>query len=173
MAGERREKPRASEATDARFVVCQAGALRIGVPLADVVEVLRPLAIEPLAGAPAYVRGVVVLRGRPTPVVDLAALLGETTDEAPRRLLSVRVEASSGRAGAGAALAVRHVEGVRAVPLAALGGLPPLLRNRETDVVASLGVVDSRLLVVLREARIVPEAVWAAPTDTIGSAPGR
>jgi chemotaxis signal transduction protein len=36
---------------------------------------MRPLRIEPVGGTPGFVRGVSMIRGAPTPVVDLKALL--------------------------------------------------------------------------------------------------
>lgn len=45
-------------------------------PLESVIEVMRPLPIEPLPDVPAYVLGASLVRGLPTPIVDLGALLG-------------------------------------------------------------------------------------------------
>jgi purine-binding chemotaxis protein CheW len=36
---------------------------------------MRPLPIKPIAGTPGFVRGVSIIRGAPTPVIDLKALL--------------------------------------------------------------------------------------------------
>ena len=50
---------------------------RIGaVPAELAVETMRPLPVEGLPAAPSFVAGVALIRGVPTPVVDLAALVG-------------------------------------------------------------------------------------------------
>lgn len=49
---------------------------RYAIPLAAVREVLRAVSIAPLPSAPAIVEGVVNLRGRPVPVLDLRRRLG-------------------------------------------------------------------------------------------------
>ena len=56
------------------FVV-MAGTRVCAFPLHYVAETMRPLPIQPVAGTPDCVRGVSVIRGTPTPVVDLKALL--------------------------------------------------------------------------------------------------
>jgi chemotaxis signal transduction protein len=56
------------------FVV-MVGARACAFPLHHVAETMRPLPIESVAGTPSFVRGVSVIRGVPTPVVDLKALL--------------------------------------------------------------------------------------------------
>ena len=54
------------------------------VPLAQVSEVMRPLPVEQLAGAPAGVAGLALIRGQPTPVIDLSSLLPRDEDEEAR-----------------------------------------------------------------------------------------
>ena len=55
----------------------RAGDRVCAVPLAHVSEVMRPLPIEPLAGAPPFVPGLAIVRGKATPVVDLTAVLAD------------------------------------------------------------------------------------------------
>lgn len=52
------------------------GTSRYAIHLDDVVEVLRAVAITPLPGAPAIVEGVINLRGRVVPVLDLRRRFG-------------------------------------------------------------------------------------------------
>ena len=60
------------------------------VPLAHVVETMRPLPVERIAGMPSFVRGVSIIRGVPTPVVDLGVVLG-TPGEAAERFVTLRL----------------------------------------------------------------------------------
>lgn len=54
---------------------------RLGFPLEDVVEVLPAMASSPLPHAPAVISGVVDLRGRPLPLLDLRVRLGRSPAE--------------------------------------------------------------------------------------------
>jgi purine-binding chemotaxis protein CheW len=122
------------------------------LPLRDVIETLRPLPIEPLAGAPSYVCGLSILRGAPVPVVDVGLLLGVEQVRATR-LVALRVGTRT------AALAVGAVLGVRT--LAGDSALPPLLKQAAHGAIQTLGSLDRELLLVLEGARLVPVEVYA------------
>jgi purine-binding chemotaxis protein CheW len=134
------------------------------LPLAHVVETMRPLPVEPMAGAPPYVRGLAIIRGAPVPVVDVARLLGEEAARpeagAPSRPSARYVTLKI--AGRAIALAVDGVVGLRSLAVDSLRELPELLRDAEVDAVSSIGTLDSELLLVLRSARLVPPNVLAA-----------
>lgn len=133
-----------------------AGPRTCAVPLAQVIETMRPQPVAPLAGCPGFVTGAAVIRGAATPVVDLRRLLGADDPAAPGRFITVRVGERH------AALAVDAVVGVADLDAAKVGELPPLLGGAARDVVDAIGARDGGLLVVLRAARLVPADVWAA-----------
>jgi purine-binding chemotaxis protein CheW len=53
----------------------EVGGRRYGLPAADVRELLRAVAVVPLPGAPPIVEGVINVRGRIVPVLDVRARL--------------------------------------------------------------------------------------------------
>ena len=63
-------------------LVVMAGARACAIPLHHVGETMRPLRIEPVGRTPGFVRGVSMIRGAPTPVVDLKALLENSENSA-------------------------------------------------------------------------------------------
>ncbi|HZE91839.1 MAG TPA: chemotaxis protein CheW, partial [Rhizobacter sp.] len=69
-------------------VICRVQGRLCALPLSHVVETMRPLPTETIAGAPDFVCGLAVIRGAPVPVVDLARLLGATDTQA-RRFVTV------------------------------------------------------------------------------------
>lgn len=123
------------------------------VPLAHAAEVMRPLPVEPLVGAPAGVLGVAVIRGRATPVVDLEALLHGS----PAGALADSARHVTLRTGDRVvAIAVEAVLGIRTVDLARFEGLPPLWQGPCPPAIAALGTLDRELLLVLETARLLP-----------------
>jgi purine-binding chemotaxis protein CheW len=118
---------------------------------------MRPLPITPVAGTPGFVCGVSVIRGTPTPVVDLKALL-ENSEHSPHvgRLVTLKLD------GRQVAIGVDSVVGLMNLELAQLGELPPLLRDVSAKLIESFGSLDAQLLLVLRAARIVPDEVWVS-----------
>ena len=135
---------------------CRVRDRLCALPLAHVVETMRPLAIEPLTAMPAFVRGLARIRGAAVPVVDAGALLGARDEAHFTRFVTVRAGERC------VALAVEEVLGVRELAQASLHDLPPLLREAGEAVVAAVGSLDAELLLVLRAARIAPQSLWDA-----------
>lgn len=111
---------------------------------------MRPLRSEPLAGVPAFIRGIAVIRGVPTPVIDAAHLVNGSPSN-PTRFVTLR----TGRRRV--ALAVDSVIGIATIPHDALQALPPLVENSGLDTIAAL---EAELLFVLNSTRLVPDEVW-------------
>ena len=144
---------RASEISP--VLVVMVGARACAFPLRHVAETMRPLPIKAVAGTPGFVRGVSVIRGTPTPVVDLKALL-ENSENSPSYGRFVTLKLDDRRV----AIGVDSVVGLRNLDSAQLGALPPLLRDVTADLIESFATRDAQLLLVLRAARIVPDEVW-------------
>src|SRR5437868_7833694 len=104
------------------------------LPLAEVIETLRLLPLQPVAGAPGFVRGLTLIRGELLPVVELALLLG-AEDAAPGGRLVV-VRAANRRL----ALAVDEVLRVLPQELPQLSAVAPLLSKALPAQVAALAV---------------------------------
>lgn len=136
-------------------LVCGVGGRLCAIPIQFVEETMRPLPLVALAGMPPFVRGIAVIRGLPTPVVDLGGLLG-LDDASPGRFVTVRAGERT------VALAVARVVGVRDVAHLAASPLPPLLGETPAQWVEAVAALDAELLFVLAGSQWVPEPVWAA-----------
>lgn len=115
-------------------LIFRAGTMLCALPLGDIVEIMRPLPIQPLAGSPHYVRGVSVVRGVAEPVLDLGRLLGDF-DTAAERFITTK---AGGVLAIGAVLGVRDVRPEDGREAPSVGG-----------VVAAVGVLDAQPLMFL------------------------
>jgi purine-binding chemotaxis protein CheW len=131
------------------WLLCRLGAHVCALPLGHIVEILRPLPIEPVADAPRFVRGLSLIRGSPVPVVDTTLLLDESGAE-PERLVMIKI------GGRLVALAVTAVLGVRSIDAGSAHPPPPLLREAAGEIVSAIGTLDAELLLFLDAARLVP-----------------
>jgi len=122
------------------------------VELTNVIEIMRPLPIEPVPGVPPFVLGVSIIRGLPTPVVDLGAVLGKPLYAADR-FVTLRM------GGRQVALAVSAVLGVHELD-PTLPELPALLQGAPKDIIESISALDEQVFVILRGAWVLPEQVW-------------
>lgn len=136
------------------LLVCRVGTKLCALPLGCLLETMRPLAVEALAQTADFVSGVALIRGRPTPVVDARKLLGSPSDRPPGRYVTLSLGERV------AALAVDAVVGVHDVSEGLLSELPGLLGGSPSSFVAAMTRLDRELLLVLEQARLVPEDVW-------------
>jgi purine-binding chemotaxis protein CheW len=116
---------------------------------------MRPLPLHELADMPSFVRGMSVIRGKPVPVLDGRRLLGSSADAEPGRYVTLVLGQQRL-----AALAVDDVLGVRQIGAETLAGLPAVMNEAENRHVEALGTLDSELLLVLRPAQLLPDALW-------------
>jgi purine-binding chemotaxis protein CheW len=142
-----------SATQDRSMLICRVDSCLCGLPLDCVTETMRPLPVEPLAGAPDFVVGVSLVRGEPVPVLDANRLLGTSPGNSTR---FVSIDTNGRRV----ALAVDSVLGVRNVGSDTLRNLSPVLKGSCGDTVRSLATLDAELLLVLEETRLVPDTVW-------------
>lgn len=153
-----------------RFLIVSAAQRLCALNLAEVIETFRPLPIASVAGAPAYVLGLSIVRGLSVAVVDLCQLLEGDRFEGDRlegdkaalasaasaqRVVSLRVGERT------IALLVDAVLGVRSLDTAQLASTPGLMGAVASDLLSTLGQLDEQLLVVLRSGRLVPPEVWS------------
>jgi purine-binding chemotaxis protein CheW len=146
------------EAAGVTSLVSRAGLLQCALRLEEVVETMRPLETQALAGTPPFVLGISVLRGVPTPVIDVARLLGGEPTRI-ERYVAVR----TGRGTI--ALATGEILGIRSVRIEQGGGHPALLGAGEDRLVEGVATVGAEPLLLLRSMLTVPPDLWA--TDAL------
>jgi purine-binding chemotaxis protein CheW len=135
-------------------LVVSVGTCVCSLPLGSVIETMRALPIEPVAGMPSFVRGLAIIRGAPVPVVSLAAAIGAGEIGGATRFVILRLDDRR------VALAVDAVVGVRDLDSASLEQMPPLLQGASTDAIEAIGTLDAHLLVVMRASRMLSAEVW-------------
>jgi purine-binding chemotaxis protein CheW len=138
------------EPASAYWLLCRTTSHHFALPLANVVETMRMLPVESLAGVPTIVRGLSVIRGVPTPVIDVATLFGEQSGSGDR-LVTVRTENRA------IAFVADEVVGVQAIRRDELENLPPLLNDVQS--VTAIKRLDRELLYFLQAARVVSDDI--------------
>lgn len=133
----------------AALIVRVAGTA-CALPVGAVVETMRPLTVIPVDDTAAFVRGIAIIRGIPTPVVDL----GPVRDASGARLRFVTVRVGGGVV----ALAVDEVVALSRFPTVAFARCPSLLTRLDPGVAQSIADEDRALHTVLETARLVEGA---------------
>jgi chemotaxis signal transduction protein len=129
-----------------QVIVVVVGDERYGIELPDVAEVLPPVRLTPVPGAPPIFSGVINVHGEIRPVIDLKRLLGiEAVENGdPARVILLRWQ------GRELGLKVDRVEHIRKVACADLQSTD----NRDTDLSARYlrGLTRDALMLLSTEA---------------------
>lgn len=155
-SGERPAHSRAPAGALRHVLLLRARAWICALPITDAVETMRALPVRAIGGAPPWIRGLSIIRGAALPVIDLSALLGDTSGARGRRYVTLRVDQRQ------VALEVDEVLGARHIDEATLENTPPLLTAALPAPVARLGALDGQTLAMLEAAHLIPDELFRA-----------
>ena len=130
---------------DLHIVGFRIGAETFGVPIARVKEIVRVPAITAIPEAPACVEGVINLRGKIIPVVDLRKRFGEEAAAPGKKSRILVAEAESKLVG----LLVDSASEVLNIPRSAVEDPPDVFDEHDLRYVTGVGKLDSRLIILL------------------------
>ncbi|HEX7126559.1 MAG TPA: chemotaxis protein CheW [Thermodesulfobacteriota bacterium] len=129
-----------------KFVTLGLGASRYAVEVSKVREILARFEVAPLPKTPAYIEGIISLRGEIIPVVDLRVrfeLPAKVRDEETRIIV---VELPDCQVG----IKVDRVFEVLKLDEAAIEPPPPLVAGLKADYLEGVCEVQGRLVTILR-----------------------
>jgi purine-binding chemotaxis protein CheW len=135
-------------------LLVRAGGVTCAFALSQVVETMRPLPVTPMANLPNFVLGVALVRGRATPVVDLARFFDGVSSGESCRFVTLRTGERF------VAALVDRVAGVSELNARQMAELPPLLSRVRPGVVQAIHELDSELIVLLESAYLLPDNFW-------------
>ena len=157
-----------------RYLTFVLGGEIYALPILDITEIMefRTLTVVPMM--PSFIRGVINLRGRVVPVVDMAARFGQDRTEVARRTSIIIVEAGAGRedGAAGHDMGVMvdavnkvvHLSGDDIEPPPAFGA------GIRSDFISGMAKYDDQLIIVLDVSHVlsIDEMVMLGRAGTTG-----
>ncbi|HVO12291.1 MAG TPA: chemotaxis protein CheW [Vicinamibacteria bacterium] len=140
-----------------------------GVDVRQVQEIRRLTEITTVPRAPEFVRGVINLRGRILPVLDLKRKLGLGQVEGDRATRIVVVRVRDRLLG----LLVDGASQVPKIPLSRIEAAPEEVVERGGDYIRGVAKLDDRLIILVDLERLLAhELVPASPVSTVRAAAG-
>ncbi len=131
--------------SEIQIVVFELGAERYGLDIATVYEIIRHQPITAVPQAPAFVEGVINLRGRIIPVVDLRERFAMADGELTKASRIVVADAGGTRVG----LVVDGVSEVLMVPTDAIEPTPEVAANADHEYLRGIAKLGDRLIILL------------------------
>lgn len=150
--GARPEQGSTTHATSAQYLVFVVSSLEMAVALATVSEILPYERVSELPGTPTFVRGVVPVRGRVIPVIDLAVKLGRKSEPTTKRSCILMIELSDQLVTVG--IVMDGVATLLDVERGQIRGAPRLGNHIETPYVEGLIPTERGMLPIIDFSRL-------------------
>ncbi len=134
-----------SSTQELQLVVFDLAAEYYGVDIGDVSEIIRMQAITQIPGAPQYVEGVINLRGKVVPVLDLRKRLNRHVKEITKESRIVVVNIGSSEVG----VIVDAVTEVLSVAMSSIEPPSSMITDVESDYLRGIAKLDTKLIILL------------------------
>ena len=158
------ENAQNSSDTRQQFITFRSGDQEFGADIMTIREIRGWTPTTPLPHAPAYVCGVINLRGVVLPVIDLKARLGHGVTEVSPKQVIIVVKCGNRTIG----LLVDAVSDIITVTSADIQATPELARDVHDQFVDGIAVFDQRMVTILSMEQLTTSLT--AAEDTLAAA---
>jgi purine-binding chemotaxis protein CheW len=159
-AGEGRARGR--EGDSGQFLTFLLGGEMFMLGIARIKEIIEYGGITPVPMMPAFIRGVINLRGSVVPVVDLGARFGRGTGSVTRRTCIVIIEVEAAGEHQDIGVVVDAVSEVMNLPRADIEPPPAFGAKIRADFIEGMARVNGRFMIVLNADQVLSVEDMAA-----------
>ena len=128
-----------------QLVTFSIGDEEFGVDILKVQEIIRTMEITKVPRAPHFVEGVINLRGKVIPIIDLRKRFGLEFRDHDKHTRIIVIEISSMIVG----FVVDSVSEVLRIPSSTVEPPPPMVAGLESEYISGVGKLEDRLLILL------------------------
>ena len=116
-----------------------------GVDILKVQEIIRTMEITKVPRAPEFVEGVINLRGKVIPIIDLRRRFGLVSRDHDKHTRIIVIDISNMIVG----FVVDSVSEVLRIPSSTVEPPPPVVAGLESEYISGVGKLEDRLLILL------------------------
>lgn len=138
-------------AQEEQVVVFQLMEQIYGIDINSVFEIIRMESITKIPRTPRFVEGVINLRGRIIPVIDLAMRFGLGQNERTQASRIIIVEVSGQKIG----MIVDSVQEVLRIPLSSVEPPPPVVNGVDAAFLRGIAILENRLVILLDQNKVL------------------
>ncbi|MDQ7832457.1 MAG: chemotaxis protein CheW [Desulfovibrionaceae bacterium] len=128
-----------------QLVTFSIGEEEFGVDILKVQEIIRMMEITKVPRAPDFVEGVINLRGKVIPIIDLRKRFGLITRDHDKHTRIIVIEINNMIVG----FVVDSVSEVLRIPSNTVEPPPPVVSGLESEYISGVGKLEDRLLILL------------------------
>jgi purine-binding chemotaxis protein CheW len=154
---------------EVKVVIFRLADEEFGAPIQQVHEILRLVEITRVPRAPRFIEGVINLRGKVIPVLDLRRRfeLAINTQVEQHRIMEVEVD------GQIIGVIVDAVTEVISLPVDAIEAPPPMIADIAGDYLTGVGKLPGRIIILLNFDKILTtQEARQIESSTLGALPG-
>jgi purine-binding chemotaxis protein CheW len=152
---------------ETHIVGFNVGRETYGIPISSLHEIVRVPEITAVPDAPAYLEGVINLRGKIVSVIDLRKRFGKPTTTLDRHSRILVVEHRGRLAG----MIVDSASEVIKIPDTEVESAPTMMRDGGLDCVTGLGKYKGRLIILLDIGKVLSVREFGNDSDTVDATP--
>jgi purine-binding chemotaxis protein CheW len=134
------------------------GREEFGIDILRVQEINKMSSVTRVPNAPSFIEGVINLRGKVIPIIDLRRRFGMARIDHDKNTRIIVVEIHNKTVG----FIVDSVKEVLRVPQNVIDPPPPVVAGISSDYIEGVGKLDDRLLVLLRLDRVLASTELAS-----------
>ena len=138
-------------AKDLQIVGFRVGSETFGVPIQSVHEIVRMMDITSVPDAPVYIEGVINLRGKIIPVIDLRKRFGEKEIKSSKKNRILVAEIGTKMVG----LVVDAASEVLKMPPSDIDPPPNVFEEGDLNYVTGVGKLNGRLIILVELSKIM------------------
>lgn len=139
------EQAQRKDAELLQLVTFSIGEEEFGVDILKVQEIIRIMEITKVPRAQDFVEGVINLRGKVIPIIDLRRRFGFASKEHDKHTRIIVIEINNMIVG----FVVDSVSEVLRIPAATVEPPPPVVAGVESEYISGVGKLEDRLLILL------------------------
>lgn len=128
-----------------QLVTFSIGEEEFGVDILKVQEIIRTMEITKVPRAPEFVEGVINLRGKVIPIIDLRRRFGLSSKDHDKHTRIIVIEINNMIVG----FVVDSVSEVLRIPASTVEPPPPVVAGMESEYISGVGKLQDRLLILL------------------------
>lgn len=146
-----RTEPQAVESDEgqSQYLTFLLGGEMFAIPILNIKEIIEYGHMTPVPMMPAFIRGVINLRGSVVPVIDLAVRFGRQARDITRRTCIVIIEIESDDGHQDVGVVVDMVNEVLEIPGAEIEQPPSFGSRIRADFIDGMGKIDGKFVIIL------------------------
>jgi purine-binding chemotaxis protein CheW len=161
-------KPKPADGATGKYMTFKLGAEEYGLEILKVRELIGLMETTRVPRAPEFIRGLINLRGKVIPVIDLRVKFGMQTVELSPQNVIIVVHIGSSNAGITMGILVDEVLEVRAIGEDEIEPPPNFQTQAVAEFIRGIGKADERIIILLDIDRVLTGAEALGVADVLG-----